>query len=105
MVKASRLRAAAMARAADLLGRAIDIDAASARLEPFIGRRHRADFWVDAEVRAAAFLLHGEGIWLHEALAAIEQRYGAGRRPSRSALHRCWQLLDKAKKAGWRLWD
>ncbi len=93
---------AARQRADELLDRAIDIDAISASLEPYLGHR-RVKFWHDADVRGALITLHGETP-LHVARDAIARRFGPARTPSKSACDRLWQRLWAAKKAGWRLY-
>lgn len=97
-----RIRPEARKRAEELLSRAIDLEKVCASLDPHIGGR-RVDFWVDADVRRAAIVLHGE-LYRHEVETVIAERFGAERVPSKSSLDRLWQKLAKAKKTGWRLW-
>lgn len=89
-------------RADELLDRAIDIDAISASLEPYLSHR-RVKYWPDVDVRGALIVLHGETT-LNVALDAITRRFGSDRTPSKSGCDRLWQRLWAAKKAGWRLY-
>ncbi|MDO8837978.1 MAG: hypothetical protein Q7V31_03555 [Parvibaculum sp.] len=62
---------------------------------PSHGPRRRApNFWGDLEVRGFLAATHRQ-MTLDEARAAIAERFGAARVPSRSAVNRFWLVLDQ----------
>lgn len=62
---------------------------------PIWSNGRRPDFWGDLEVRLILTAAHRQTT-LAEVLLMIEALLGADRRPSRSAAHRYWQVLDRA---------
>lgn len=62
--------------------------------------RRNPDFWSDLEVRRLVIDLHRQ-VTVEQARAAIAERCGQVRTPSKSALARAWQRLDLlAKRKG-----
>lgn len=59
------------------------------------GQRY-PNFWGDLEVRRAATALHRQ-VTIAQAVEQLNAEFGAGRAPSRSALHRYWKQLDKTR--------
>lgn len=63
---------------------------------PAIGTtRRNPNFWSDLEVRRLV-LAHHRQMTVEQSRSAIRQAVGADRTPSKSALARVWQRLDKA---------
>ncbi len=81
--------------------RGVAIDATTAMrahhiaASPAWSNGRRPDFWGDLEVRLILTATHRQTT-LDMALALIRDLLGASRRPSRSAVHRYWQVLDRA---------
>lgn len=63
-----------------------------------IGFRRVPGFWSDRPVREAVIAAHRE-MSINELIARLTAQFGADRAPSRSAIHRAWQQLDKFKAA------
>jgi hypothetical protein len=74
----------------------LDMDAAARALAPHWRNGRRPELWSDDEVRRAAIVLHRE-VTIDEAREHIARTFGAERCPSRSALQRFWDVLDKSK--------
>jgi hypothetical protein len=72
--------------------------AAVERRLPAQGRAHLPAFWPDVEVRRFLIIQHGF-LTIDMARDQLADRVGEGRAPSRSAIHRFWQTLDRLEVA------
>lgn len=70
------------------------IEVAEQSLFATMGRHRRPSFWSDADVRRLLIAEH-TFLTLDQARARLIELVGEERAPSRSAIHRFWQLLDR----------
>lgn len=65
---------------------------------PVLTHGRRPKFWADEEVRDFLTACYRR-VEINAALKACVERFGSGRTPSRSALHRYWMNLDAARRS------
>ncbi len=90
---------ARLAPAAAALGLLVDDRLArrahAASALPIWSNGRRPNFWPDLDVRLLLTAMHRQ-MTLAQSLDVVARLLGAERAPSRSAVHRYWQALDRA---------
>ncbi|PZR82567.1 MAG: hypothetical protein DI537_36470 [Stutzerimonas stutzeri] len=68
---------------------------------PILGHGRRPSWWQDTEVAVLVTRLHRQ-VELRQAISLCQERFGWGRAPSMSSLHRYWTKLDALAREGRR---